>query len=212
MQALQIEDIRSFMSILLTGTAFHHFETVEADLTTFASFHVDGLLQHSYLDSDSQAEANIAKPGTDAHTQAPNGQPGTNARAQALSGQLGTNARAQAPNGQPGMAATSRYITWQMLQPHMYELIRGKKAPLAFRLVLRLSDENTARVLASSGLSFSVSDVAGLYLNISFEKGRAFCITGTSLRVFTIDKSLEHTWDELVQRLLHKEKIPFTVL
>lgn len=173
MQALRIEDLRTFMSALLTGSAFHHFELVEADLTTFVTFHIDGVRQRSYYDEDPSAEKD---------------------------------------DSGKGQSVSARYITWESLQPHMYELIRGKRTPLSMHLVLRLSDVNTAKVLESSHLSFQVQDIAGLYLNIQFEKGQAVCITGTSLNIFTVDKALEHTWDELAAKLLRKEKIAFTIM
>ena len=173
MQAFRIEDLRTFMSALLTGSAFHHFEVVEASLTTFVTFHIDGLRQRGYFDEDPSSEEK---------------------------------------NEKTADAASPRYITWETLQPHMYELIRGKRTPLLMRLVLRLSDANTAKVLESSHLSYRIADIAGLYLNIRFEKGTASCITGTSLNIFTADKTLEHTWDELIAKLLRKEQIAFTVM
>lgn len=173
MQAFQIEDLRTFMSALLTGSAFHHFEVVEASLTTFVTFHIDGLRQRGYFDEDPFSEEQ---------------------------------------NEKTGDAPSPRYITWETLQPHMYGLIRGRRTPLLMRLVLRLSDANTAKVLESSHLSYRIADIAGLYLNIRFEKGTASCITGTSLNIFTADKNLEHTWDELIAKLLRREQIAFTVM
>ena len=178
MQAFRIEDLRTFMSALLTGSAFHHFEVVEASLTTFVTFHIDGLRQRGYFDEDPSSE----DPSSEEKTE------------------------------KTADAASPRYITWETLQPHMYELIRGKRTPLLMRLVLRLSDANTAKVLESSHLSYRIADIAGLYLNIRFEKGTASCITGTSLNIFTADKNLEHTWDELIAKLLRKEQIAFTVM
>ena len=45
-------------------------------------------------------------------------------------------------------------------------------------------------------------DVQGLYLNIRYDGKHLSCITGTSFKTFTLDKSLEHAWDEMVQKFL----------
>ncbi len=34
------------------------------------------------------------------------------------------------------------------------------------------------------------------------------CISGASLRIFTLDKSLEHAWDEMLRRFFKKKEIP----
>ena len=52
--------------------------------------------------------------------------------------------------------------------------------------------------------------MAGLYLNIRYENGVLSCITGTSLKIFTLDKRLEYEWDETVRRYFKKKQVPFT--
>ena len=47
-------------------------------------------------------------------------------------------------------------------------------------------------------LGFTRQDIGGLYLNIVFENGKLNCITGTSLNIFTMDKTLERVWDKRV--------------
>ena len=35
------------------------------------------------------------------------------------------------------------------------------------------------------------------------------CVTGTSFKTFTLDKTLEHLWDEMITNFLHQKGIPF---
>ena len=49
----------------------------------------------------------------------------------------------------------------------------------------------------------------GLYLNIHFENGRLSCVTGTSFKTFTLDKTLEHVWDEYAERFFIHKGIDF---
>ncbi len=104
------------------------------------------------------------------------------------------------------------YATWQMIRPHMDSLIRGKHSPLGFRIVLRLQGYNVEKLIAQAGIDLRPEDVAGLYLNIRYDNSGVTCITGTSLKTFTLDKTLEHTWDDMVGKLFQSKKIPFVAI
>lgn len=108
-------------------------------------------------------------------------------------------------------SAGEQYISWRMLRPCFYDLIRGRQKPLGFKIVMRLADYNVEKLLRQSGLSFQVPDIAGLYLNINYDGKNITCVTGTALRLFTPDRSLEHTWDDMVGKLLHQKQIAFVV-
>ena len=49
-----------------------------------------------------------------------------------------------------------------------------------------------------------------LYLNIRYEEGELYCITGTALKFFTLDKALEVQWDESVREFFRSRQIPCT--
>lgn len=102
--------------------------------------------------------------------------------------------------------------TWGMVRPICFELIKGKKLPLYFKAVLQLSGDNTSRFLNSINTSFSRNDVSGLYMNISFDRKELRIVTGTSVRTFSMDKSLEQEWDSMVKRFLTKNNIEFDIL
>ena len=63
--------------------------------------------------------------------------------------------------------------------------------------------------MKARGSGLLPDQVGGLYLNIQYENGEMYCITGTSLQVFTMDKSLEREWDESVRQFLKKHGIAF---
>lgn len=107
--------------------------------------------------------------------------------------------------------STRRFSRWQDLRPFCLELIKGKHTPLGFRFTFQLSAENTAKLLTQTGSTFSPSDVNGLVLNIRYEGTALFCTTGTSLNLFTLDKSLEQSWDQMVQKFFLKQEIDFLV-
>ncbi|MGO5052761.1 DUF5721 family protein [Lachnospiraceae bacterium LCP25S3_G4] len=104
------------------------------------------------------------------------------------------------------------YSFWKDVREFCYSIIKGKKTPLRFHLVLKLSNYNTAKLLQQEGLPFTSNDVQGLYMNLKFDGQLLECITGTSLKTFTMDKTLELAWDSMVQRFFKHQQIVFEIL
>ena len=52
MIALSIIDVKDFMNKLLIGEVFDRFFLVEASVTTFNTFTIDGRLQQDFFDTD----------------------------------------------------------------------------------------------------------------------------------------------------------------
>ncbi len=163
MQSLSVQDVRGFMSQLLTSEVFDTFLVTEASITTFATFTVDGTYNADYFDEEDES------------------------------------------------SSSSEYVRWKLVRPHFYNLIKGQRRPERFRIVFRLADYNTEKLLASSGLGLTAADVAGLYLNINYSDNAVSCVTGSALRVFSLDKSLDHVWDDMICKLFRKQQIPFEI-
>ena len=100
-------------------------------------------------------------------------------------------------------------VLWKRVRPFFFELTRGKNTPLSFRIVLRLAPHNTEKLLLQTGVSLSAGDVGGLFLNIRFDESGLCCVSGTSVRVFTLDKSLDQAWDTMLERFFRQKQIPF---
>lgn len=98
---------------------------------------------------------------------------------------------------------------WEELRPYCRALIRGRHTPLYFQIIFQLSHRNVEKLLRLSGLTISAEDISGLYLNCRFERGKLICTTGTSLRIFTMDKSLDQAWDAMIIRFFRQQGIPF---
>lgn len=98
---------------------------------------------------------------------------------------------------------------WRQVRPFCLDLIKGTHTPLEFRIVFRLSPANVEKLVAQTHLPISPADIDGLFLNLHFRQGALTCTTGSSLRFFTLDKTLEHTWDEMVKKFLQKQEIAF---
>lgn len=97
-------------------------------------------------------------------------------------------------------APEAEYSSWGELREYFYQVIRGKRTPLSFKFILSLGREEFASFLAQYDISFRPEDIQGLYLNLRFDGSSLQCVTGTSMNIFTMDKSLEKAWDEYTQQ------------
>ena len=93
-----------------------------------------------------------------------------------------------------------------------FSLIKGKKTPLGFHFVFSLAPKNITRLIEQKELTLNPSDVQGLYLNLRYDGIHLSCVTGTSFKSFTMDKTLEHEWDEMVKRFFLKKEIDFELM
>lgn len=100
------------------------------------------------------------------------------------------------------------FSSWKMLRPYCFSLIKGKKLPESFQIVLMAEPERAAAFLENSQIrSIQPDQIQGLYLHIRYEDGKLSCVTGTSLAVFTLDKTVETEWDGYVRRFLKENGI-----
>lgn len=104
------------------------------------------------------------------------------------------------------------YILWKDVRDYCFSIIKGKRTPLSFYFVLSLSESNIEKLLKQNELSFLPQDVRGLYINLKYDGSNLQCITGTSMNLFTLDKSLEQAWDIMVQKFFTQKEISFEQL
>ncbi|MBE5927529.1 MAG: hypothetical protein E7270_11295 [Lachnospiraceae bacterium] len=91
---------------------------------------------------------------------------------------------------------------WSSLKPLCFSIIKGKKLPLSFKIIFCLSKEATTTFLKENDLDFTVDNINGLFINIKFENNELSYVTGTSLNVFTMDKSLEQAFDSHISKFI----------
>lgn len=92
------------------------------------------------------------------------------------------------------------------------DMIRGKKTPVSFKFVFLAPPAVVAELVEKSEVSFQTSDVEALSLNLTFRDGRLTATTGTSIRIFSMDKSLEQAWDAWNSNFLSDNKIEWSKL
>ena len=99
---------------------------------------------------------------------------------------------------------------WKLVRPVCFSLIKGNRLPESFRITLQLPGARVEQFLQSVQPDFKAEQVSGLYLNIRYEEQKLYCVTGTSLNVFTLDKKIEQEWDETVKQFLREREIVYT--
>lgn len=167
MIALQVQDIKNFMSKLLIGNDFDAFWLSEATITTSTTYTIDGLLHPDFFDTQ---EAEIIK-----------------------------NERRE-------------YALWKDIKPFCFSIMKGKKTPLHFKIVFMLSKKNTEKLLFGNHVPLTLNDIFGLFVNFQYDGTHLTCTTGTSVKTFTLDKTLDHVWDELIQKFFKQQQIPYEIL
>ena len=103
------------------------------------------------------------------------------------------------------------YSLWRDVKPYCFSVIRGRRTPLNFRIVLQLSHKQTQQILNPSFPDGSVPDCR-FCLNLQYRNDSLLCTTGVSYTSFCLDKRPEHLWDEIIRKFLSGQHIAFQVL
>lgn len=96
--------------------------------------------------------------------------------------------------------AAEEYMDWKNIKPTVYGLIKGDKLPLSLKLILMFNRENITRLVEINNLPISENDIGALFFNVLYEKGTLTVTTGTSIKTFSLDKTLDNVWDSTVEK------------
>ena len=108
--------------------------------------------------------------------------------------------------------APEEFSAWSKIQPICLDLIKGQRSPLSFKIILRLNQKAIISFLKQKDFVDFIHELPGLYINVRFENQNLTCMSGTSFKNFTLDKSLEKAWDNGLMDLLQELHIDFDEL
>ena len=101
------------------------------------------------------------------------------------------------------------YSFWRDIRPFCYAVIRGKRSPLGFKIILQLPSHQTQKLLQNSGILSSDANTWDFYLNLQYKNNILLCTTGVSSSSFIPDKRPERLWEEAVTHFFTRNQIPF---
>ena len=101
------------------------------------------------------------------------------------------------------------YALWEAIKPTCFFLIKGNKVPTSMKIIFIFPEAMVTTFLADCGLEETPDAIQALCWNIHYTNGVATLISGTSLRTFTLDKTIEHTFDTYTRHKLAEFGIDF---
>ena len=101
------------------------------------------------------------------------------------------------------------YTKWYDMKKYAYDIIKGNRVPISFKIVLLLSKENTANMLSKYSYQISDKDVDGFFLNILYDNNEVRIVTGMAYKTFIMDKTIEKEWDNSIKIFLNKNEIEY---
>lgn len=94
-------------------------------------------------------------------------------------------------------------VRWKEIRSFCVQIFKGRRLPLSFRFVFQLSRGQIRRFMEKNDLNYDPEDVLGLFLNIQYRNHALTVTTGSSLRIFTLDHTLDQAWDQYVQKFFN---------
>ncbi len=92
---------------------------------------------------------------------------------------------------------------WKEIKPYCYFMIRGKRLPLQFKIILQLPSAEIQHLFPDS------VNIANLYLNIQYRNQSLLCTTGFSCNTFIPGFQPGTMWDDQIVNFLQKNNISY---
>ena len=101
------------------------------------------------------------------------------------------------------------FSLWKDIRPVCFQLIKGKKTPVSFRVILHASPALVSKIASHPECEVSEDFIRSLVLNIRYDNGHVTCITGTAFTTFLMDKTTDVVWDKYIRQLFEHLQIDF---
>lgn len=97
------------------------------------------------------------------------------------------------------------FSKWRDIKPICFNLIKGKRLPLSFKIVLKYPDIDMGLNDASRKILDNIN--YDFFINIKYEGKKLNFISSVSMKNFDMDKSIANEWDMYIQDFLRKHEI-----
>ncbi len=99
-----------------------------------------------------------------------------------------------------GQLENKEYICWKDIKKSVLGFMSMGKLPVKMKIILMFNKDNINRLIEMNNIPIHPDNVRALFMNILYSDNRLSITTGTSLNVFTMDKTLEDLWDKTVEK------------
>ena len=101
---------------------------------------------------------------------------------------------------------------WSELRNLCFDLIKGKRTPLFFRITFQLKPDLAASLLKKENCDIPPEQVKALALNIRYDGSKAVLTTATAYHTFLLSKEPDAIWDRALSKYLDREGIAYDVI
>lgn len=108
-----------------------------------------------------------------------------------------------------GILPPYEFSEWANMRSLCFDLIKGKRTPVNFRLVLHLKPELIEEILKAGEAQVTLADIRAFVLNIKYDGSVLTCTTATAFYTFLPDKTPDRLWDEYMAHFLAEKEIEF---
>lgn len=108
-----------------------------------------------------------------------------------------------------GVLPPYEFSQWTDMRGLCFDLIKGKRTPVNFKLTLHLKPELIRQILEAGDAAVTLSDIRAFVLNIKYDGSVLTCTTATAFYTFLPDKTPDKLWDEYIMSFLSGKEIDF---
>jgi len=109
-------------------------------------------------------------------------------------------------------ACARDFALWSEMKGLCFQLIKGKRTPLAFKFVLRLQPAYLEQILAKANCSITASQINAFVLTVKYDGEKASLTTGCAYHTFLMSHEADEIWDRNLMQYLDKKEISYEKL
>lgn len=104
---------------------------------------------------------------------------------------------------------TYMFSAWEEVKGILFQIVKGKNAPVSMKITLQLKPEEVEKVLKELPKESYQNYIQGLCCTIKYEKGVVSVTTGVAYQELLLDKEPERMWDKQMLLFLEQNQLEY---
>lgn len=100
-----------------------------------------------------------------------------------------------------------KYVDWASVKPFISAILKQSHTPTSMKMTFILNDQATNDIQSRYFDEVHLYPVQGFLMNITFDGQSLKVTTGINYKQFTMDKSLEHAFDQMIGQFFKKNEL-----